>query len=165
MMYLQAKPQWAPASIAEVEKILTNSVNRNYVVFEWGSGCSTPWLAQRAKYVFSMDDDGNWSKRAAAMCAELNVHNVDFSTYKAGDIKYLEAIFWFAEMGGIDLAVVDGVDRMRCFEYAVKYVRTGGLILLDDSETYKQRKQLKMDGIEFVWEVGTDQKTTLFRKK
>lgn len=161
MHYLPIRPQWAPASIPEVEKIL----KRDMVVFEWGTGCSTAWLAQRVKQVFTMDDDSNWSRRAKEMCSREGLRNVDFSVYRAGEVKYLEAIFWFAEMGGIDLAIVDGMDRVNCFEYAVKYVKPGGFIILDDSQRDEYKKAFKIEGLEPVWRLGTDQTTTLFRKR
>lgn len=161
MVYLPIKPQWAPAAIPDVEKIL----NKNQVVLEWGNGCSTPWVAQRVKYLFAVDDDINWSRRAEKFCQQMGIDNVDFSVYQAHDIKYLQTIWWFSEMGGIDVAIVDGLSRVECFKWAAKWVKPGGLIILDDSQREEYGECFNVSGLEVVWIVGAPQTTTLFRKK
>jgi hypothetical protein len=159
MPYLPIKPQWAPAARPKVEEI----IKKDMVVHEWGNGCSTPWVASRCKHLFAVDDDINWSNRARRLCAEMGITNVDFSVYPELDVRYMETIFWFSEMGGIDLAIVDGMNRVKCFEYAVKYVKPGGLIILDDSQRDEYKKCFKQ-GLEMIWNVGDEQTTTLFRK-
>lgn len=160
MEYLPVKPQWAPASIPVIEKLLS----KEKVVFEWGTGLSTPWIAERAKFVFTMDDDHNWRRRINAICQRMNISNVDFSVYHESEEKYLEAIYWFSEMGGIDIAIVDGVRRSESFKTAIKYVKVNGLIIFDDFERYDFEGQLRNFPIVQQQILGTQQKTAIFRK-
>ena len=162
MSYLPIKPQWAP----EARSLVAEVLDKEKVVFEWGNGCSTPWVAERCKFLFAMDDDINWSNRAKKLCREQgNTLNVDFTVYPEHDYRYFESIYYFSEMLPIDIAIVDGVSRMLCFDHAVKYVKNGGLIILDDSQRDEYKKAFFYKEIEIIWHVGSSQKTTLFRKK
>ncbi len=161
MEYLPIKPQWAP----EARERVAESLSKEKVVLEWGNGCSTAWLAPRCKFVFAIDDDKNWSDRAKKLCAEAGHSlNVDFTVYPEHDYRYSASIFYFSELLPIDIAIVDGVSRMECFNKAVKYVKKGGLIVLDDSQRDEYKQAFRFKELEVVWTVGSEQTTTMFRK-
>ena len=160
MNILPVKPQWAPAAISEIERLL----RKDMVIFEWGTGMSTAWLAERVKHLFSMDHDDNWLRFAQRICRERELSNLDFLLYtKESEPNYYQMIFYISEMVGIDAAIVDGVNRMNCFAAAVKYVKKGGLIILDDSERVEYREAFNQ-GLILQSEYGDWQKTAVFKK-
>ncbi len=152
------KPYWAPDAHLVLEPYL-----KDKVVFEWGNGCSTPWIAQRCQFLFAVDHDINWTNRAKTLCREAQLRNIDFSVYPEHDSRYFETIYWFSEMQPIDIVIVDGVNRMRCFEFAWRYVKPGGLIVLDDSQRDEYKHAFGY-GLEIIHEVKNHQNTTFFRK-
>ncbi len=161
MYLLHNRPQWSAEATQEIEKLL----NKDMVVFEWGSGFSTAWFAKRVNQVITVDDDINWSKRAEKTCVAENVHNVDFSIYHADDYRYVESFWWFSELCTIDIVLIDGLHRTKCFEYASKYLKSGRLIILDDSERKEYHGSFNISGIDKIAEYGNQQLTAIFRKK
>jgi Methyltransferase domain len=126
---------------------LANWVSREHRVFEWGSGGSTLFFANRAGWVVSMEHDAEWHARVKVMLKERQIENVDlrlapFEVGNApdfGETEYLSAVrgeSW-------DLILVDGVvgygsggdfgtHRQTCFHLAEKHIRPGGVIMVDD---------------------------------
>lgn len=155
MVLTAGRPQWAPAAVEPISKLL----NKDMVVFEWGAGFSTPWIADRVKHLFVMDDDENWVNMAKARSGQ----NVDFFVYPSSHYKYRDTIFYISELFGIDIAFVDGMERFECFFKSAQHVKKGGLIVLDDSERTEYKKCFEI-GLQVIAEYGTQQKTTVFRK-
>ena len=55
-MSLSDKPWWVKEAIDFLDECLDSM----FVVYEWGSGGSTPWLAQRVAYIISLENDKSW---------------------------------------------------------------------------------------------------------
>jgi len=160
-------PGWAPESIKPIEAL----IRPEHVIFEWGTGLSTPWLAERAQHVVSMDDDTNWKAVAQRICRENRLNNVDFFVYNSTHHKYVATVFYFSEFfKQFDIIIIDGVERVNCFLYAIDYIKMGGFIIFDDferSEYSRSREYIKaMESGKLSMEIiyGTAQKTAIFRK-
>jgi len=120
-------------------------------VFEYGSGGSTIFLARRAKHITCVEDSKVWMGLVRAEVDKQGLGNVDlrpapFDFQQAANFKdshYLRAI----EGKSYDVIVVDGMEgsaqvRPDCFRTAEEHVRTGGLIVVDDSWRYSDLKKL-----------------------
>ena len=110
------------------------------VVFEWGSGGSTLFLAKRCRHVTSVEHDAKWSGYLRERLETLGVDNVDYkeipgekiADWEARDYRnpddfvsgdkgsvglsfeqYVKAIDPFPE-GSFDIVVVDGRVRNGC---------------------------------------------------
>lgn len=167
MEYPEIKPQWAPESVEHID----NMIRKDFIVFEWGTGLSTPWLAERVGHVFTMDDDANWAGVAGRLCRQQRLlDKVDFFIYPAMDSRYLQTIFFCSEFeGGIDIAIVDGQFRPDCVSQAAIFVKPGGLIILDDSERADYKSAFEVGGLSIFAQYpaapqGKEQRTTIFRK-
>ncbi len=113
--------------------------------FEYGSGGSTLFLARRVAHVQTVEDNPKWHELVAQKLAEKSIANVslrfcpfDFKNpvgFENSD--YLRAL---AE-GSFDVIFIDGSEewtqvRPVCFRHAEKFVKPGGIIVVDDSWRY-----------------------------
>jgi hypothetical protein len=135
-------------------------------VFEYGSGNSTRFWASAAAQVVSVEDDERWYLK---LRAELpaNCHLMLERDLAA----YVETID--AYPGGFDVIVVDGAarggTRLRCARKAVRRLRPGGMVILDNSDWLPESARLlreadliQVDMTGFVPIAGHTQTTSLF---
>lgn len=118
-------------------------------VFEFGSGGSTIFLAQRASHVTCVEDSEQWTELVRIEANSRGLRNVHlllrpFNFLKAdkfAESSYLQAL----DDPKYNIIVVDGQEdsaqvRPECFWRAESFIRPGGLIVLDDSWRYPQVK-------------------------
>lgn len=125
-------------------------------VFEWGSGGSTVFLSSRARSLISVEHSVEWYDRVAEHIRALGVSNVDlrllpstsddpFDRGGSPDVTSQGVKDWVeysAQIddpcdGTYDVILIDGRARPLCLLNAVSKLRTGGFILLDNSERYE----------------------------
>lgn len=120
-------PWWTRAATEIVEDLLRSTDD----CFEWGSGRSTLWLAERTRSVRSVEHDRGWYERMAPELARTSSATV--TLVDAAPEPYATAI---GDTETFDLIVVDGLFRDRCASLAVDRLRPAGILLLDNSERY-----------------------------
>jgi methyltransferase family protein len=111
-------------------------------VFEYGSGQSTLFWAERARRVVTVEDDEAWyaivSQKIPGNC-EL-VLETDLSEYARYIHRY---------PGGFDVIVVDGAargkTRLKCCQAALQALRPGGMIVLDNADWLPRSAELLRD--------------------
>jgi hypothetical protein len=144
-------------------------------VFEWGSGGSTVWFAERGVPVlYSVESNARWhevvgqelDRRGLVVPHRLLVppepgdvgpDKADPDHYKSGSTElgpcnfkaYCSVIDACAMF---DLVLVDGMARASCLKHAARHVRTGGCLVLDntDRDYYLQRTLPLFEGWERV---------------
>lgn len=155
------KPDWSPDTIAEVEKRI-----KGKVVFEWGTGYSTIWLAQRAKKVYTMEHLQEWHDKIKNLAVQLKLDNIFFCLYPLDNNGYYEGVHYVEVLdckpGKPDFIIVDGRNRVKCFEQALK---VGCPIMLDDSERERYKAVFDMADYASILNTIPDergQKATIF---
>lgn len=96
-------------------------------VFEFGAGYSTLFWARRCKNVVTVEHDANWiAEITAAAPDNLRLIRAD------GEEAYSAAI----ESTGLefDVVVIDGWYRDACAVPALNCLRSGGMVVLDNSD-------------------------------
>lgn len=139
-------PWFSYAAIDFLKKFL----QPHMTVCEYGSGGSTIFFARRVKSVFSVEDNPVWfelvSKRLKEQAIEnatIELHPFDFKNPVGfEDSEYLKAI----PDARFDVIVVDGSEewtqvRPICFERAEGRIKTGGIIVVDDSWRYPSLRE------------------------
>ena len=123
---------------------LEHYLNKDMAIFEFGSGNSTLFFAERVKRVVSLEHDKKWYDRALSLMP-----------------KNVEMIFQELEYGGdycktlknsndtFDIIFVDGRDRVNCIKESALSLNADGIIILDDSD----REQYK-EAFDFLKENG-----------
>ncbi len=100
---------------------------RDAHVFEWGSGASTVWFAQRCAEVHSCEHDPMWLEaNSSALPA-----NATIVLRSLGSGDYEREIHAHAPY---DLVVIDGRHRVSCAHEAVESLTERGVIVWDNSE-------------------------------
>ena len=149
-------PWMAPDAIKALDLLLTLEMRG----FEFGSGHSTTFLAKRIKSVTSVEHANGWYNKVKKMLATEGIDNVELLSaapdpafrlpqlsslqqmrisaedYPAKDNlfkAYYQTINRF-EDESLDLVVVDGRARVSCAKAAIPKLKSGGLLLLDNSE-------------------------------
>ncbi len=97
-------------------------------IFEYGCGYSSPFWAHRAKKVISIEDNEQWYHKWQD---EFKFDNLIINLIQEG-ADYYSSIA--KENAFFDVIVIDGKCRAECAKQAVKYLRNGGFIILDDSD-------------------------------
>jgi SAM-dependent methyltransferase len=121
-------PWIVPAAVVFLETLMRN----DWHVFEFGSGYSTAWFAERAERVISVEDDESWHRRVSSTLAATKngaaeVRLVDSADHPGVIERFPDETF--------DLIVVDSSgDRLACLASAAAKVKRGGFLLLDDSD-------------------------------
>lgn len=120
---------------------LTSVLRPHHIVFEFGSGGSTVFLAQRVSRVVSVEHDARWAEAVQAQLpANASLHRASTSgeeTHAKPTDEYTKVLLRQREK--FDLIVVDGRSRNACMRAAVDSVTPDGLILLDDAERTEYR--------------------------
>ena len=107
------------------------------VVVEFGSGRSTIWFARRVARVVSCEHDAQWHGAVSERIRRQNLANVEYHLPQ-GELtpeSYLAPVVALAP-GSVDVVLIDGSFRDRCATWAVRGVRPGGAILIDNVNWY-----------------------------
>ena len=141
-------------------QFLENWLTKDMLVFEYGSGGSTLFFAERTSFVISVEHDQEWYYNAKKAMEESGLLNIQYKLfvpepdahfdskdpadpkhYISGFMeynqlqfeKYAKAIDHFPDEH-FDLVVVDGRVRSSCILHAMKKVKKGGALLIDNAD-------------------------------
>lgn len=122
---------------------------KSRTVYEWGSGNSSAFWAERAKHVVSIEHNKSWYDM---LLGRLKVNQL--LQFKSGD-SYVNAIEDFPDQ--FDIVIVDGERRMECARKIVsskKFNSVDGFIVFDNSDWYPYtcaylRKALNLIQVDF----------------
>lgn len=156
---------WNYNVMDEVNKFL--SFTNNADVFEYGSGASTIWLAKRAGKVISIEHNKEWYEKISLLLTNFSNNKVyyvpatiagkqdcGFRSQKKGftKVSFKDYVNKIAEFGEFDLIIIDGRARNACLDKAIKHLKSGGIILFDD--TSRERYMEKIDKLSRNdWEI------------
>ncbi len=131
----QAVPWMSYAMIA----LLDERLDAGHTLFEFGSGFSTRFFAERVGRVVSVEYDPQWFERVRA---ELPGHCTLIQQAEDTDGDFCRV----ASRQGVDfdVIVVDGRDRVNCVKQSVDHLSPAGVMLLDDSDRPKYQPALQV---------------------
>ena len=126
------RPWIVPGAIG----FLGRRIRSDWSVLELGAGRSTPWFARRAAHVLSCEDNEFWADETRNRLQELGLANVKLEQLPvegfAGAIDALPSASF--NLVVVDFLEAPAVTRIDVLKPAMKRVRPGGLLLLDDSD-------------------------------
>lgn len=107
---------------------LDSIVKKDWKVFEWGSGNSTLWWAERVSSVTAIEDDTDWyNEIKAQMPTNVRLLNI------TGQEEYSNAMS-LGESEQFDVIVIDGSFRNECAIKCVERLSNSGIIIFDNSD-------------------------------
>lgn len=140
-------------------EFLDSILNPTFVVFEWGSGASTGWVARRARFVYTVEDVCEWAEVVLAYLDDHGIYNAqmicvpEHGTWQIGPgglrmillpiqderyYSYVRATQLFPNEC-FDVMLVDGCAlqwarlRANCVFEAIPKLKPGGWLMLDDA--------------------------------
>ena len=109
--------------------LLAERLDPTMRVFEYGSGSSTRFFAERVDRVISVEHDPAWVDMVrASVGTHVSVMHVPADT----DGDYCRAIE--RTDGAFDIVLVDGRDRVNCAIRASSHLTARGVVIIDDTD-------------------------------
>lgn len=100
-------------------------------VLEFGCGGSTVWFAKRTNNLTTVEHDKNWFYFINnALIEDEFCNSVNFILHSR---PYVSVVNDFAKEY-FDLVLVDGRERPQCAKEVIPYIKSGGMLILDDFE-------------------------------
>lgn len=172
-MLLRGRPLSYPVPwiTFDATRAICAALPRDARVFEFGAGNSTVFWARRAASVCSVEDNAGWVDMLNAKLKALRIANTHLvhATDKASYVGTIDA--WPDEH--FDMVIVDGAFRRECAAAAVRHVKPGGLLVIDNTDWHWFRTE-PIAGIPPQWErtaypgyapmMGHKSETTVFRR-
>ncbi len=124
------RPEWTVGATDYIRRFLMS----DDVVFEWGAGRSTIWLAERAKSVHTVESD---PERYTAVAMELGLRGLTNATvyFAPETLDYAHTILcWKRKFHMLAINERGNYSRLECAIMAVRRGFRGSLILLNDSD-------------------------------
>lgn len=104
---------------------ISSRITADMAVFEYGCGHSTRWFSQRVKRVDAVESQPKWVERISPLLPDnasvvLETQPERYATAPAGK-------------GPFHIILVDGIERIRCYQQACQHLTDDGIIIADDS--------------------------------
>jgi len=145
-------------------RVIEREIRPEHRVFEYGSGSSTLWYAERCAQVVAIEHDPGWHalvSAAAPANVEARLHegqplseqersrhgrgDSEFGSWKKPELDfehYVTAIDDYPD-GWFHIISVDGRARVACLARVVDKLAPGGLLILDNSQRDRYEQALE----------------------
>lgn len=126
----------SPWITIEMIKILDNFLKTDDVGFEFGSGSSTVWLAKRTKKITSVEHNFGWYNKVKLMVKQYGLEKKVNLIFVGGvDKDYVRPLLKIDD-DSLDYCFVDGLFRDECILMAIKKIKSGGILIVDNVDNY-----------------------------
>ena len=116
----------------ECNKFLNVKLNKEMVCLEFGSGNSSLWIANRVKYLTSIEHNFEWFKKIDNNSKQIKNFKI---LYLEGN-KYRDYSDSNIDDNSIDFCLVDGLYRDEISLKILNKLKPGGIIIIDDVQRY-----------------------------
>lgn len=148
--------------------LFNERLHSDLTVFEYGSGSSTMYFAERVKEITSIEYDHDWYDKVLEYTSEMQNASVNFIPLSD---DYHRSIAQLGKGKKFDLVIVDGRHRVESAIFSFDHISENGVIILDD--THRQHYQgafefFESKGIQHLTLTGLkptgfgDDQTTIF---
>jgi predicted O-methyltransferase YrrM len=111
-------------------RYLDGLLQADWQMIEFGSGMSTVWFAKRVNHVYSIEDYAPWYEKVKVIFDKFGVNNVTYKLLTESDYANAD----FVSDQSMDFVLVDGSQRDACMRTALKKIKPGGWIYLDNAD-------------------------------
>ena len=105
-------------------------------VFEYGSGNSTFWWSARVAELISCEHDKQWFAHFQPQIPANTTYLLRRA--KGGSTAYSDEIGNYSDR--IDILIIDGRDRVNCAKNGLVSLRSGGVIVWDNSDRHEYQE-------------------------
>jgi predicted O-methyltransferase YrrM len=122
--------------VPEASRFLATIIKPEFRVLETGAGGSTIWFARRCASVVSYEHNPAWYDRVKRALEQAGLKNVDLRFRPEYGEKGVEVF----PGKSFDLILVDGVGRCLIISSTIPLLKSGGYLVLDNSDRTKGRQ-------------------------
>ena len=116
---------------------------KNKSIFEFGSGNSSTFWANRSGWVVSVEHNKSWFT-----IATQNQNQNQTILLKNNKKEYLHAIS--LKPNKYDVIIIDGIYRSECARLVKNYLNRGGMVILDNSDWYKKTSKYLRNTLNLI---------------
>ncbi|RNI17253.1 class I SAM-dependent methyltransferase [Flexivirga caeni] len=127
---LDLRVPWVPFRVIAA---MEEHISKRSKVAEFGGGGSTLWFSDRVEEVVTVEHDLEWYPVLEQKVRDIPNSTLLYRSADSGYADYVNALSNFSD-SYFDVIVVDGRERVRCFESAIPKLKPGGLLILDNSD-------------------------------
>jgi hypothetical protein len=109
-------------------KFLEPRLKKDFKVFEYGSGNSTLWYAEKVGEIMAVENDLDWFKNVSSLMP--NNAKVIYCELKY-DGEYCRQVT--KQNKKYNIIIIDGRDRVNCVKHSINFLSENGVIILDNS--------------------------------
>lgn len=125
-------------------KFIGPRLNKNLEVFEFGSGNSTIWYAERVKNITSVENDKTWFEMISGRTpsnSEIIYRDLVPEGEYAKEVARKNKQY--------NIIIVDGRDRVNCIKNSIPFLTDDGVLVFDNSDL-----PIYKEGIDHLKESG-----------
>jgi len=144
---------------------LDKNLRQDMVVYEYGSGLSTLYFSPKVKKIISIEHDKEWYNKTHDELKEKaqnsEYHLIEAEYRDTGNLKPVKKVymshlyqeFTFRKYvhsidkyqdNYFDLVFIDGRARIGCILHSVKKIKSGGFLILDNSDAKRYKVAQKI---------------------
>ena len=122
-----------PWFTSEVIEYLSSLLKPDWTILETGCGGSTIWFSSRVKKVVSFEHSAEWFHEILDIIGSKEIKNVELHLY----VDYPTMGIQGFKENEFDFISIDGRGRVKSVETVIPYLKSGGYLLLDDSQRHR----------------------------
>jgi SAM-dependent methyltransferase len=135
MVYERLHPEH-PWLTRDANLFLQSWFRQSDIGLEFGSGRSTIWIARRVSELHSVETSSQWAHRVRESIERARLTNIIYmelsSENEKGLIREHENVFSNFHEASLDFCLIDGDCRDVCARLALKKLRPGGILIIDN---------------------------------
>jgi hypothetical protein len=113
-----------------------------FKIYEWGSGNSSKYFARRCHSIVSIESDKEWYDYGIKELAKNQKIVLCSPREYAASIDSDNQLY--------DLIIIDSLYRYECAKYALKHLKSGGIIILDNSDWHPNTCKFLRESSRFI---------------
>ncbi len=122
-------------------EFISQKLQKNHEIFEFGCGSSTLFFAKRVKKIITLESDKKWLEIMRIKALELALDNIEFVLIE--DAQENESYQNYVKnccRQKFDFIIVDSLKRFECSKNSFNCLKENGALILDDSERLNYQK-------------------------
>lgn len=109
-------------------------LNKNHEIFEFGCGASTLFFARKVKKVTSLETNEMWKKIISEKLQNASLSNVEITLMQDGIDNNSYENYTKNFQKKFDFIIIDSIKRFNCAINSIDSLKSGGFLVLDDSQ-------------------------------